>query len=179
MVATPNTRHAKVKQWELVSSYDVNNLLGVLIAMGLYKTTIFECFWQRGINIDVIWYKNYVHEQIRASYALLRFTANLSNIQIGITDSINFENSLENYSGKDVVVNKIKGMCCGRTVLRNYIQNKVQRHRLRLYELCTTDGYTGKFILYLRRRDSAPHFSLTVHLTLFLTYGLYDEGQTL
>ena len=80
---------------------------------------------------------------------------------------------------ENVVIDESLVLFHGRTILRQYISNKSHRYGLKIYKLCSVDGYTWRFILYKSKGETVPGLSHFESIIMALMKGLFKKGRTL
>ncbi|KAI5696018.1 hypothetical protein M8J75_007003 [Diaphorina citri] len=84
------------------------------------------------------------------------------------------------YPGKDFVIDESLIPWRGRLIMRQYIPNKAHRYCVKLYKLCSLDGYTWSFKIYTGKSSSTEESrGQATNICLKLSDGLLDQGRTL
>ncbi|XP_008482636.3 piggyBac transposable element-derived protein 4, partial [Diaphorina citri] len=84
------------------------------------------------------------------------------------------------YPGKDFVIDESLIPWRGRLIMRQYIPNKAHRYGVKLYKLCSLDGYTWSFKIYTGKSSSTEESrGQATNICLKLSDGLLDQGRTL
>ncbi|XP_066974315.1 piggyBac transposable element-derived protein 4-like [Macrobrachium rosenbergii] len=81
--------------------------------------------------------------------------------------------------GEKVVIDESMVLFRGRTILRQYNPSKSHKYGLKVYKLCSVDGYTWEFMIYKGKGDNAPGIEHAEYITRALMDGLLSEGRTL
>ncbi|XP_068204630.1 piggyBac transposable element-derived protein 4-like [Palaemon carinicauda] len=182
----PITRHSKMKAWKPVTKQDIEKFFGIFILMGLNKQPTFESYWSRS--------KMYGVDLIKTTMArnkfelILRFIHFADNSRSDGSDRLfklrpliqllsrNFKKFTP---GEKVVIDESMVLFRGRTILRQYNPSKSHKYGLKVYKLCSVDGYTWEFMIYKGKGDNAPGIEHAEYITRALMDGLLSEGRTL
>ena len=78
-----------------------------------------------------------------------------------------------------VVIDKSMVLFRGRTILRQYNPSKSHKYGLKVYKLCSVDGYTWEFMIYKGKGDNAPGIEHAQNITRSLMDGLLTKGRIL
>ncbi|KAI5728181.1 hypothetical protein M8J77_012602 [Diaphorina citri] len=81
--------------------------------------------------------------------------------------------------GEEIVIDESLIPWRGRLLMRQYIPNKAHRYGVKLFKLCSLDGYTWAFIIYSGKSGPENSHGLASKVCLELSRGLLDQGRTL
>lgn len=143
------TGHAGQNKWNLTTSEEIKKFIGLMIWMGLVQTPLKKCWsTDRLYNIPLP----------RSTMSRNRFEKLLSNLHFANNETIVKNNRLGkvlplvdlltvNYQkvfspGKEIVVDETMVPWRGRLVFRQYIPTKSHKYGVKLFKLCSTEGYT-------------------------------------
>ncbi|KAI4481596.1 hypothetical protein M0802_013906 [Mischocyttarus mexicanus] len=140
------TGHAGQNKWNLTTSEEIKKFIGLMIWMGLVQAPLKKCW-----STD-------------------RFEELLSNLHFANNETIVKNNRLGkvlplvdlltvNYQkvfspGKEIVVDETMVPWRGRLVFRHYIPTKSHKYGVKLFKLCSTEGYTWSSEIYSGRDTS-------------------------
>lgn len=177
---------SRAKKWIPTDYNEMCVFMGILITMGLVKLPSIYCYWSK----KSCYRNDYICSLMSRDRFILmlkfwHFSENssinpnsdkLSKIRTSfklIQDKI-FE-VLE--PGKYLVIDETMIPWRGRLKFRQYIKNKAHSYGIKLYKLCTAEGYTVAIIIYtgkLQENFDKPHGQATV---IKLIQGLEKEGR--
>lgn len=161
----PPKDKSRIKAWLPTTANEMKKFVGVIICMGLCPLP----------EIDLYWSKNKLYENqlikkamTRDRFLLLRrfwhFSDNSDNeivrdrlhkIRI-IVEYLNSAYMSTLTPGKDLVIDETMVPWRGRLVFRQYIKNKSHKYGIKLYKLCTPDGYTLRMSVYSGKKLTTP-----------------------
>lgn len=148
----------KSSQWIHTDATELRNFFAIVIVMGLNKVPAIHLYWSKN--------PQFRNEFILSTMPRDRFLAILRNIHFcnnndpqlnkdvrtykvqHILDLIikNFQNCFN--PGRNLVVDESMVPFRGRLIFRQYIPNKTHKYGVKLYKLCTIEGYTYNIIIY-------------------------------
>ena len=67
----------------------------------------------------------------------------------------------------------------GRTILHQYNPSKSHKYGLKVYKLCSVDGYTWEFMICKGKGDNTPEIEHAQYITRLLMDGLLSKRRTL
>lgn len=157
---------SRSKDWLPTTAAEMKKFVGIMICMGLVQLPHINLYWSKNPL-----YGNPMIKQTmtRDRFLLLkRFWHFVNNEQIAdqndrlakIRAIVNYLNSvcmdaLE--TGKDLVIDETMVPWRGRLVFKQYIKNKAHEYGVKVYKLCTVDGYTLRMVLYAAKSTNSPH----------------------
>ena len=81
---------------------------------------------------------------------------------------------------KDIVIDETLIPWRGRLIFRQYIPNKAHRYGIKMFKLCSVDGYTWDFRIYASKSATGQReIGLAQKVCLELAKDLLNEGRTL
>ncbi|CAK1592150.1 unnamed protein product [Parnassius mnemosyne] len=178
-------RKSRMKEWTNTSFQEMKTFLAVVMAMGLCKVPHINLYWSKN--------KLYRNEFIRSAMTRDRFLLLLKCWHVSdvsnddktdklhkirdmlsmITDK--FQNILN--PGKYVVIDETMIPWRGRLGFRQYIKNKSHRYGVKLYKLCTPEGYTYQIEIYTGKKDQKREVDHSQKVVLKLMNNLTEEGR--
>ena len=180
--------YSRLKKWSPTNSEEIKQFLGLLLWMGLVKLRSLENCWskkriyQQAIPTSVL-----SRNRFQLLLSMIHFSDNattqdgdrLAKIQplIDILES-NFKNMF--CPEKDIVIDETLIPWRGRLIFRQYIPNKAHPYGIKMFKLCSVDGYTWGFRIYAGK-SSTGHWEigLAQKVCLELAKDLLNEGRTL
>ena len=142
--------YSRLKKWSPTNSEEIKQFLGLILRMGLVRLGFLENYWskkriyQQAIPISVL-----SRNRFQLLLSMIHFSNNataqdgdcLAKIQpvIDILES-NFKNMF--CPEKDIVIDETLIPWRGRLIFRQYIPNKAHRYGIKMFKLCSVDGYT-------------------------------------
>ncbi|KAJ8945470.1 hypothetical protein NQ314_009222 [Rhamnusium bicolor] len=133
--------------------------VGVTLAMGLTQVPHINLYWSK----DDIFYNKFIASAIsRDRYLLLLKLLHFENNET--CDTLNRLHKIENIiskllqnfqkvmqPGNILVIDESMVPFRGRLHFRQYIPNKTHKYGVKLYKLCSPEGYTFNIIVYTRK----------------------------
>jgi hypothetical protein len=151
---------SKLKEWVETDIVEMRTFLGIILWMGLTPHPSITSYWS----------KNYIYKSNISNYMkrnrfelLLRSFHCCNNNECprgdrifkirGLVDML--VNKFKNYNipGENVCVDESIIPFVERLSFRQYIQNKRHRYEIKVFKLCTNDGYTVGFEIYAGDRN--------------------------
>ena len=181
------TDHARMNRWKPTTSEEIKKFIGLMIWMGLVQTPLVTCW-----STDPIY--NFPFPRSRMSRN--RFELLLSNIHFANNETIEESSRLgkvlpllniltDNYQkvfspGEDIVVDETMVPWRGRLIFRQYIPTKSHKYGIKLFKLCSTEGYTWSAKIYSGRDTSGKkQVGIAENVCIELADKLLNEGRTL
>lgn len=177
---------SRCKEWIPTNSNEMKKFVGIIICMGLVPCP----------NIVLYWSKNnlYTNQLIknampRDRFILLKKFWHFSNNQDtqGNKDRLAKIRILVEYlttafmevmvPGKDLVIDETMIPWRGRLIFKQYIKNKSHKYGVKLYKLCTPDGYTLRVSIYAGKNNTeVSKYGHTYDVAMELM-GPFDENN--
>ncbi|CAB3245690.1 unnamed protein product [Arctia plantaginis] len=178
-------RKSRMKHWTDTNLQEMKTFLAVVMAMGLCKVPLINLYWSKN-NL----YRNeFISSAMtRDRFLLLLKCWHVSDVSNDdktdklykirdmlsmITD--NFQNILN--PGKYVVIDETMIPWRGRLGFRQYIKNKSHRYGVKLYKLCTPEGYTYQIEIYTGKTDQKKEVDHSQKVVLRLMNNLIEQGR--
>ncbi|CAB3249469.1 unnamed protein product [Arctia plantaginis] len=177
-------RKSRMKHWTDTNLQEMKTFLAVVMAMGLCKVPLINLYWSKN-NL----YRNeFISSAMtRDRFLLLLKCWHVSDVSNDdktdklykirdmlsmITD--NFQNILN--PGKYVVIDETMIPWRGRLGFRQYIKNKSHRYGVKLYKLCTPEGYTYQIEIYTGKTDQKKEVDHSQKVVLRLMNNIIEQG---
>lgn len=176
---------SRLNNWHPVTFDEMEKFMGVLMVMGINKLPNLHLYWSKK--------KCYRNEYIVNLMTRDRFLLLLKFWHF----SDNFDNGDKLYKirnvldilsnsfteilrpGRFMVIDETMIAWKGRLKFRQYIKNKAHKYGIKLYKLCTPEGYTYSIIVYTGKDDEKSGAGHGHDIVLRLTNNLLEEGRTL
>lgn len=178
-------RNSRMTKWSDTSSQEMRTFLAVLMAMGLCRVPNLNLYWSRN--------KLYRNEFISSVMTRDRFLLLLKCWHVSDvsnedqTDKLYkirnmFTKITENFRrianpGKYVVIDETMIPWRGRLGFRQYIKNKSHRYGVKLYKLCTPEGYTSELEVYTGKKNQKKELEHSKKVVLRLMTNLTEMGR--
>lgn len=149
---------ARIKRWKDVDASEMLKFIGVIILTGLIKFPTVESYWK----MDEIYYHPLLHK-IGMSYnrfvLLLKCWHFCDNdtprdeddrlYKISPLINLIIRNCRSIYTpGEVIVVDESMVHFRGRLLFRQYLPSKAHKYGIKIYKICTVDGYTWGYKIY-------------------------------
>lgn len=147
---------SRVQTWCETSKEEIRKFFGVLLAMGLISAPSVSNYWSK----DPIFHNEFISSVMARDrfFLLLKFIHFADNERAETTNRLyKIENLLcmvlKKYNkilqpGRHLVIDESMVPYRGRLHFRQYIPTKSHKYGIKLYKLCSTDGYTCNIIVY-------------------------------
>ncbi|XP_014484795.1 PREDICTED: piggyBac transposable element-derived protein 4-like [Dinoponera quadriceps] len=181
------TEHARLNRWKPTTSAEIKKFIGLMIWMGLVQTPLVRCW-----STDPI----YNFPFPRSKMSRNRFKLLLANLHFANNETIEEGSRLgkvlpllnlliDNYQkvfspGEDIVIDETMVPWRRRLIFRQYILTKSHKYGIKLFKLCSTEGYTWSAKVYSGRDTSGRRqVGLAENVCIELADKLINEGRTL
>lgn len=177
---------SRIKKWTPTDSLEMERFLGILLWMGLFRLPTIRSYWK-----TTALYNNKISRLMsRNRFELLlkmwHFSNNNDNALADdrlrkITPLL--EKIVQNFKkvstpGKKVCIDETMVPFRGRLRFRQYIKNKRHKFGIKLYKLCTENGYTSDVRVYCGT-DVANGGQASSNVVFALMDDLLDSGREL
>lgn len=167
---------SRMKSWTDTNKVEICKFLGVTLAMGLTTVPTINLYWSK----DPLYHNKYISSVMtRDRYLLIlscihyanNETADLTNRLYKIEPLLsillnNFQTVL--CPGRVLVIDESMVPFRGRLHFRQYIPNKSHKYGVKLYKLCTSNGYTFNVKVYAGKGDTNPELGHSQSVVLKL-----------
>ncbi|XP_015185948.1 PREDICTED: piggyBac transposable element-derived protein 4-like [Polistes dominula] len=184
-----NSEYLQDNRWEPTNSEEIKIFLGLLLWMELVQVPLNE-YWSTN--------PIYNFPFPRSKMSRKRFKLLLSNLHFSNNEAIQQNNRLgkvllllqiltDNYQqiflpGPEIVVDETIVPWRGRLLFRQYIPTKSYKHGMKLFKLCSTEGYTWSIKIYAGRDICGINQTCSIipeNVCIELINKLLNEGRTL
>ncbi|XP_061706678.1 piggyBac transposable element-derived protein 4-like [Cydia pomonella] len=176
---------SRVRAWIPTDQEEMKKFLGVIMVMGLVKLPHINDYWSR----KSIYRNQYVVSAMKRDRFLLilkfwhfsQEDPDDRNKLAKIKDV--FSMLLQRFHtvlipGKYLVIDESMIPWRGRLKFRQYLKGKSHKYGVKLYKLCTPDGYTFNVNVYTGKGDNGRELNHGKETVLRLIRGLENEGRT-
>lgn len=168
---------SRTRKWTPTYKEEILNFFSISITMGLVPLPYINLYWSK----DPIFHNDFISSiMARDRYLLLlkffHFNDNENeDLQNGRLNKIMplLSLLLKNYQanltpGRNIIIDESIIPFRGRLIFRQYIPNKAHKYGIKLYKLCTDNGYVSNVIIYCGKNSAlqAPgtsHADLVVY----------------
>ncbi|XP_048508002.1 piggyBac transposable element-derived protein 4-like [Athalia rosae] len=182
-----SSAHARMNRWKPTNCEEMKIFIGLLLWMGLVQVPLTK-YW----STDSL----YNFPFPRSKMSRNRFELLLSNLHFANNEAIQCNNRLgkvlplveiltNNYQqiylpGSEIVVDETMVPWRGRLIFRQYIPTKSHKYGIKLFKLCSTEGYTWSTKIYAGRDSSGiQRVGMAENVCFELINKLLNEGRTL
>ncbi|XP_045455647.1 piggyBac transposable element-derived protein 4-like [Melitaea cinxia] len=177
---------SRLKKWVDTSFEEMCTFMGILMTMGVVKLPSLCNYWSKKTC-----YKNeYIQSLMtRDRFILLLKCWHFSNDAIDPTDKLCKVRDVLNMilskfnevltPGQYLVIDESMIPWRGRLKFRQYIKNKSHKYGIKLYKLCTPEGYTWSMIVYTGKNDRPGNQPHGHDIVLRLIKDLGGSGRTI
>lgn len=167
-------RKSNMHRWKNVDKTELKKFLGLCIAMGNVQMPSIKCYWSKQeIYYHPLFTKTMGRNRFEMILRCMCFYNENDDLSKRMHKISNItEHILENirkvyYPGRNLSIDEALLLWRGRLIFRQYIPNKAAKYGIKLYELCTPDGYVLNIIIYSGKgtvqQGSRGHASSVVH----------------
>jgi len=186
--SSPPKKYRRLNKWIDTDADEIKRFLGLVLWMGLVRISSLDSYWASGgIYKQVIPRLVMSRNRFQLLLSMIHFNNNeemqqgdrLAKIQplVDLLES-NFQSLF--YPAEDVVIDESLLPWRGRLIFRQYIPNKAHRYGVKLYKLCSVDGYTWALKIYSgKSATGGRQVGLAKQVCLDLLQKLLGEGRTL
>lgn len=176
---------SRLNLWKDTNYAEMLKFLGIMIVMGLSKVPHINDYWSK----KPIYRNEYICSIMKRDRFLLllrcwHFSNNDSNANMDKLHKIRdiYVRLLKNFNttltpGKYLVIDETMIPWRGRLKFRQYIKNKSHRYGIKLYKLCTPEGYTNDVMIYTGKGDNGREINHAQQTILKLIDKLKDQGR--
>nr|CAH7746879.1 unnamed protein product [Callosobruchus chinensis] len=182
---------SRLKGWSDTNVEEIYCFFGIVICMGLVRVPAVSLYWSK----NDLYHNNYIcRKMTRDRFLLLlqhiHFNDN-ENLEASqdrlfrirpILDLLNSRFQSVLTPGKEVVIDESMIPWRGRLGIRQYIKNKRHKYGVKLYKLCTVEGYTLNIRIYCGKettQNADPNDPHTVKVVMDLMQNVVGSGRSL
>lgn len=178
---------SRIKRWSDVTEDEMLKFIGMLLFTGLVKFPTLECYWKK----DQLYFHPLLHN-VKLSYnrfaILLKCwhfadneaprSANDRLYKIKPLVDLILGNSRGIYTpGRIIVVDESMVHFRGRLLFRQYIPSKAHKYGIKIYKLCTIDGFVWGYEIYCGQSQKVFDLDISGSIVARLAESLLDEGR--
>lgn len=148
-------RHSNMKKWSMLTSEELKKFFGLCIMMGNIQMPSIKLYWSRHFLYEhPLFGKVMSRTRFESILRCLCFYGEADNTshRLHKIDQVlsHILHNIENiYSpGENLSLDEALVLWRGRLCFRQYIPNKTAKYGIKLYELCTPDGFILNAIVY-------------------------------
>lgn len=181
-------KYSRIKKWTPTNPEEIKKFLGLTMWMGLVRLGALPDYWAtKGIYRQDIPKNTMSRNRYQLLLTLMHFNDNetmqngdrLGKIQPLIDILQNKFQSLFQ-PDEDIVIDETLVPWRGRLIFRQYIPNKAHKYGIKLFKLCSIDGYTWALEVYAGKSASGQReIGLASNVCLRLCQKLLYQGRTL
>ncbi|XP_055910454.1 piggyBac transposable element-derived protein 4-like [Eupeodes corollae] len=184
----PITRASRKKKWVPTNTTEIRKFLGLLLWMGLVKVGLLEDYWsKKNLYNFGIPARTMSRNRFQLLLNFIHFTDNTSiaaGDRIGklkpLLDMLQTKFQRVIIPGENMVIDETVIPWRGRLVFRQYIPNKAHPYGIKLFKLCTTEGFTWSTKIYSGKSSTGVReVGLAKNVCEELSSLLKGEGRTL
>ncbi|XP_055918374.1 piggyBac transposable element-derived protein 4-like [Eupeodes corollae] len=188
IAAKRRSKHARMNQWIPTDSAEIKKFFGLMIWMGLVPLGRMEEYWEtKGVYNMALPRTIMSRNRFQVLLSMLHFENNETSSQTNrlrkiekLIDHLQTNFKALFYPGEDFVIDETLVPWRGRLVFRQYIPNKTHRYGVKLFKLCSTDGYTWALRVYTGKSATGEReVGLAKNVCTELCQGLLNEGRCL
>lgn len=176
---------SRVRAWVDTNKVEMRKFFAVVLTMGLNRLPYLHMYWSK----DSMFRNEFIANIMTRDrfLLLLRYIHFCDNEDENLDKSnrlFKVENVIKlvnaNFKkvltlGKKLVIDETMVPFRGRLRIRQYIPNKTHKYGIKLYKLCTIDGYTGKIIVYTGKNEKTPGQSHSENIVLSILDCIDDK----
>lgn len=180
-------RFSNMRRWQNTTTEEINQFLGLCIAMGNIKMPSIKSYWSKNIIYQHPLFSKVMSrnrfEMILRCMCFYDETDDTSSRLHKISNVLDhlIERIRNTYQpGENLSLDEALLLFRGRLCFRQYIPNKKARYGIKLYELCTPDGFVVNILIYAGKgtvTDENKGHAFAVVEKLMENY--LDKGHTI
>lgn len=179
------SRSSRLHSWEDTNIEEIEKFLGIIIWMGLNIRPKLSDYWSTDPLYENIVSKQMTRNRFEILLRMLHFSDNSipnENDRLRkINPLLNLLQSTfqEVYTiGKKMVIDESMVPWRGRLSFRQYIPGKRHKYGVKLFKICSPDGFTWKIQIYCGKSEGSGS-GLAEKVVMHLCEGLLEEGRIL
>lgn len=179
-------KHSTMNKWKPTNSHEFRNFLALCMLMGNIKMPSIKCYWSRNpLYTHPIFGNIMSRNRFEQILRCLCFTKK-DDIKISrlhkieqVADHV-FENIRKVlYPGRNLSLDEALLLWRGRLIFRQYIPNKSAKYGIKLYELCTPDGFILECLVYTGKDTVNNEIGHAQAVVTKLAERYFGKGHTL
>jgi hypothetical protein len=179
---------SRISKWQPTNNEEIRKFFSIILTMGLVREPKMDLYWSK----DSMFHNSFIASIMpRDRFLLLLNCIHFSNNE----DSSQLNDRtrkikpllkllLDNFKtvltpGRHLVIDESMVPYRGRLIFRQFIPNKSHKYGMKLYKLCTVNGYTCDIILYSGKGTTDGETSHSESIVLKLLESVeHAEGRT-
>lgn len=184
----PLPKHSNLNKWVPINAEELRKFLGLCMLMGNLGFPSIQHFWSTSpLYEHPIFSKTMARNRFQTIlHCLCFYDANTDPTEHRLHKINNVLNHLlNNFSkvfspGKNLSLDEAMVLWRGRLSFRQYIKNKRHKYGIKLYELCTSDGYILNILVYTGKGTIVnPEKGHTYEVVMRLMQEYLNKGHAL
>lgn len=179
-------KHSTMNRWKPLSSEEFRRFIGLCILMGQIKMPSIKCYWNtQPLYAHPVFGRTMSRNRFEQILRCLCFykredekTSRLHKIE-QVVEHVRGNIQKVYYPGKDISLDEALLLWRGRLIFRQYIPNKSAKYGIKLYELCTPDGYILDCLVYTGKGTVDGDAGHAHSVVTKLCEPYLDKGHTL
>lgn len=182
------TRRSRLHAWKGTSRDEIRKFIGLLIYMGLIPKPEISLYWSKSkLYVDRLVPEILTREKFELLLRFIHFSDNacafpqqdkLHKIR-PLINIFNKQYQATYMPGSDLIIDESMVPFRGRVGIRQYLPGKSHKYGIKLYKLCSVDGYTWNFIVHTGQSIEIQGLNATESLTVKLSEKLLNNGATI
>nr|CAH7755187.1 unnamed protein product [Callosobruchus chinensis] len=181
------SRESRLHQWTPTSKAEMIKFIGIIAYMGLVRLASIDRYWRN----DIL-YRNFIVSEImpRNRFQLLlrmwHFSDNKSCPEGDRLYKVKplLEKIIKNFQsvytpGRTYCIDESIVPFQGRLVMKQYIPRKTHKYGVKLFKLCSENGYTWNIRIYAGKESNEYGSSVATNVVIKLSEGLLNSGRTI
>ena len=181
------TRKSLLLEWKPTNIDEMSKFFGIILTMGMVNMPSSDCYWSKK--------KIYAYDFVRSNNAISRFFLLLRILHFNDNETVVHKNRLHKvepipemlsnnfksvYSpGEQLVVDESLVPFRGKIIFRQYIPGKSHKYGIKLYKLCSVNGYAWNLQGYTGNLSNEPEHNHPESIVLKLARPLLRNGATI
>lgn len=179
--------NSRLHQWVPTDRKEIIKFIGIVAYMGLVRMPSLEKYWSN----DVL-YKNFIIPKIMSRnrfQLLLRMWHFSDNANCKAGDRLHkirplLEKLLRNFQniytpGRTFCIDESVIPFQGRLLFKQYIPQKTHKYGIKLFKLCSDNGYTWNIRIYAGKEKYEGDASVPTNIVIKLSKDLLNSGRTI
>lgn len=182
------TRFSRKKNWIPTTDFEMKKFLGLLLWMGLVKVGCLKDYWSKDslYNFSIPG-KLMSRNRFQLLLSFMHFSDNNSIVPGDrlakikpLLDMLQTRYQSIYVPGENIVIDETLIPWRGRLLFRQYIPNKAHPYGIKLFKLCSTEGFTWSLQIYSGKSSSGlKEVGLAKRVCEDLIIDLKGQGRTL
>lgn len=179
-------RHrSRIAKWAKTDRNELRIFFAIIISMGLVNVPKIQLYWSKNNLYNNAFISNLMpRDRFLILLRCWHFAKNLKNTNNKLSKLRPLITSLlKNFQkcitpGENVVIHESMVPGQDRLSIKKFYKTKLRNYRVKLYKVCTVNGYTYNFKVYIGKGDPNPGENHSVCIVKNLMDGLTGCGRT-